>query len=480
MSDNAPVPSTKEFNSLKRFWAADIIVLVCFLSTAIFGLYLFRADLLQTLDSRGTAPIGIIVIRNNVVQRRYADRVIWERLFVNSSVYSGDLIRAADLSAATIFVDDIQIALEENTLIRLQHSPEEWAALEVELRGGNLSVAAGSGERADSRSGVVLNLMGKQVHVESGAKLNAELGDEGIVVKVSEGTAVFVEEGQKKEITEGMMIAQDANGNERKIPAAFVTSFGQNERYLKSTPQPLGVDFAWKSINIEEGKIIRLETAADRNFTKDHRVIPGPDNKARAFLDVGVWFWRLSLDGDVLNTGRLAVADGSGPELLSPVKDSTFRYFSALPQIRFQWSQKSGAAHYIIEISQTADFKEPVISRQASSTSFIQSGLEPGTWYWRVLPVFSSIYKGSAIHSTTGTFKIEKTEDPKTPAIEIPKAALEVKAVTGSYYIVRSGDTLGRIAGRVYGDPYKWPTISEANNLANPDLIYIDQSLFIP
>jgi len=513
--------SDKEFNPIKRFWIADIIVLVCFLSTAIFGLYLFRADLLQTLENRDMPPIGIIVIRNNIVQRRYEDRVIWERMFVNSPVYSGDFIRAADLSSATIYVDDIQIGLSENTLIRLQHSSDDRASFEVELRGGNVSVAAGSayGERAEKAGAVLVNLMGRQVHVESGTTLNAELGEEGIVVKVSEGKAVFIEDGQERQIDEGMMIAQDTAGNERSIPAAVVTSFGPNARFLKSTRELLPIDFVWKSINIEDGKTVRLEIASDRNFTKDFRVIGGFENNARALLNSGVWYWRLSLDGASLNTGQLTVADASGPELLSPVRDSVYRYFSALPQIRFQWSQRSGASHYIVEISGTPDFVNPQISRQTASSSFIQSGLETGTWYWRVLPVFPDAYKGSANYSAAGVFKIEKTDISQTPAIEIPEAALIPKAGTESLgtvprtevprievpgaiisetsvpgaiisetkipgttilYIVRPGDTLGRISGRFYGDPYRWPEISEYNKLKNPDLIFVDQQLFIP
>lgn len=47
-------------------------------------------------------------------------------------------------------------------------------------------------------------------------------------------------------------------------------------------------------------------------------------------------------------------------------------------------------------------------------------------------------------------------------------------------YIVRSGDTLWRIAQRLCGDGTKYAEIIKANNIVNPDLIYVGQNLIIP
>jgi nucleoid-associated protein YgaU len=50
------------------------------------------------------------------------------------------------------------------------------------------------------------------------------------------------------------------------------------------------------------------------------------------------------------------------------------------------------------------------------------------------------------------------------------------------FYEVKSGDTLGKIAKEVYGDPMKYPIIFEANKpmLKDPNLIYPGQVLRIP
>lgn len=53
---------------------------------------------------------------------------------------------------------------------------------------------------------------------------------------------------------------------------------------------------------------------------------------------------------------------------------------------------------------------------------------------------------------------------------------------TGKVYEVRSGDTLGQIANRVYGDPSQFPRLFEANPrvLTSPDAIVPGQVLRVP
>lgn len=49
-------------------------------------------------------------------------------------------------------------------------------------------------------------------------------------------------------------------------------------------------------------------------------------------------------------------------------------------------------------------------------------------------------------------------------------------------YTVKSGDSLSKIAKRIYGDPDKWHRIYEANRdkIKNPDLIHPGQQFTIP
>jgi N-acetylmuramoyl-L-alanine amidase len=55
-------------------------------------------------------------------------------------------------------------------------------------------------------------------------------------------------------------------------------------------------------------------------------------------------------------------------------------------------------------------------------------------------------------------------------------------ATTGvpATYTVKSGDTLGKIAVKFYGDAHKYPIIQRANNITDPSRIWVGQTLVIP
>lgn len=68
------------------------------------------------------------------------------------------------------------------------------------------------------------------------------------------------------------------------------------------------------------------------------------------------------------------------------------------------------------------------------------------------------------------TVQVEKEEDTITP-----KENADV-----SRYTVEAGDTLGFISRKYYGDNSGISKIMSANNLENPDMIYVGKSLIIP
>ncbi|MDR0320940.1 MAG: hypothetical protein LBI28_05505 [Treponema sp.] len=382
-------------NSIGRFRLADIVVILLCISGAIFSINLFRLDMSKTLDSKNEKPVGTIVIKYNIVQRRIADRVLWDRLTVESPVYLGDLIRTTDLSAATLYIEGHSIDLDENTIIRIQRSTDGEGNIQINLNTGLLGLTTGA-----EGASIIFNLMDRKVEVAPGTILNAAAGSEGIAVLVSEGSVTF-DGGQV--IGSGSMFAMDAEGRELIEPAVVMTQSLINVYYLKNRPEPLQINFSWDRINLEAGDLLRMEIASDRNFTKVVRVIENLDTSAEASLDAGLWFWRIFYEDKILNSGRFTVVEATGPQLLSPVTDSQ----NDSAQTRFQWAETEGASSYTLEVSETEDFANPRLRTQTASVFLVDSTLEKGTWYWRVLPVFPSVYEGSASFSQTSFFHIE-------------------------------------------------------------------------
>jgi hypothetical protein len=388
-----------------RFRLVDLLVILICLSGAVYSVNLFRLDLLRVFSLQNVKPVGFIVEKGNIVQRRVANRVLWDRLVTDSPAYAGDVIRTASLSSATLRIEDNYIEIDENTLIRILRSPGDENSYIIDLYGGSILVRTGSGS-------ITINISGHQVKLNPNSVVNASLKDDNVVVQVNKGSASFIGGGRVRELTSGTLLSLDARGVERIEKAAMVTQPLPNARYLKSTPEPLRINFSWKRINLDPEDTIRLEIAADRSFNRIVYVVDNYD-AAEAAFDAGFWYWRLSLIGTgdsqrLLTSGRLTVTDATGPRLLSPVTDSVFRYQNDLPRLRYTWSGIEEASSYKLEISELPDFRNPRLQVQTETVFLVNSSLVQGTWYWRVAPVFPAVYEGSAAFSSTSFFHIER------------------------------------------------------------------------
>ena len=321
---------------VKAFTPVDFIVILLLLSFAVYCVNLFRLDLLQSIDARKDDPAGTIIKKDNIVQRRLADRVVWDRLYTHSSVYPGDLIHVAQFSAATLELGKNRIELNENTLIRILRAADGEDQFRIELTEGALKLTADDT--------LMLNVAGRQVQASSGTKLNITTGKNGTAVQVSEGSVQFSGDGLDREIASGGMLALDSNGAELS---------GGEAAALASVP---------------------------RNLT-----------------------------------------GAEAPALISPIQDSLFRYLNDPPNLPFQWSEAEDASYYIMEVCDTPDFINPRIKRQTTASSIVIPDMEEGTWYCRVSSVYPSIYEDVSEYSSTVSFRIEQTNDPLAPALELPE-----------------------------------------------------------
>lgn len=71
------------------------------------------------------------------------------------------------------------------------------------------------------------------------------------------------------------------------------------------------------------------------------------------------------------------------------------------------------------------------------------------------------------------------TVTPKVATVTVSEEQTP-HAISGDTYQVQKGDSLWDIAVRAYGDGYRWTDISQANNLANPNVIHVGNIIKIP
>ena len=429
--------------SRKSFFTDLLFIIFCTTATALCIL-LFWRDLNAALYRLGEQPVGTITFRYNAAQRRFVDRVIWDRLRNDSPVFNGDIIRTAALSEATVTFEfgDI-INLSSNTLIQIFVDDR---GARIDFAGGGISVAAYSGDGMTIYSGY------NRLAIDPGAIVRAaSLEDGALDIAVSEGTVVLEGAGGAHTIEAGSGLFLSAEGAAIAIPQAVATFPPPGARFLNQSSGDLPVDFTWNKINYAYGGLSRLEVASDRSFNRLLFAQNTSESQISLPLPEGTWFWRLHPVAEGLPPApysRITIVHSPVPTLISPLEGQTFSFRSRPPPLRFQWSSSPLTFFYLLEAADNPLMQNPALSIQVSSPqgdrlSVVSSALEEGRWYWRVTPVYSRAFTGYAESSgqqasAARTFVIERGAPLAAPVQMAPLANAQVNIETGRRDIIFS------------------------------------------
>jgi hypothetical protein len=397
-----------------------LVYLVCAAGIAV-SLNLFRLDLFRTLTRITEQPVGTITFKYKAAQRRFVDRVLWDRLRKESPVYNGDFIRTAELSEATItFPGGTVIDLAENSLIQIH---EDSRGARIDIDGGGLSVNA-----AASASELVLASGESLIAVEAGAVVDAGVEGGGFLFRVVEGAAQYTDGGGTGRASAGDAFA--LGGGSREVRGASALSPRPAARFLNPERGTLPIPFRWNRINLTPEEPVRLEIAGDREFT---RVVFREDyagTTASVDLEAGSWYWRLSPAGGE-NAGSadaaalsaslsLKIIPAAPPVLITPAEGYRYEFRLKRPSVRFQWTEAAEAASYILEAADNPGMAGPALSREVRGTSLYTSELGPGTWYWRVRPVYPAAYEGVPGAGAPASFRITQSGTLRAPELRNP------------------------------------------------------------
>ncbi len=414
----------------------DILVVLLFLFIAGTGLYLFWNDLNRSLTKLNEQPIATITYKYRVAQRRFIDRLIWDRLQQNTPLYNGDTIRTAAQAEATIhFIDNSIMELQENSIAQVFLDTE--GAAEINFSGGGIRIdatAAQTGVRLRSGNASVQVSSGSELAAHAAAQSSGAAGDAQssmpLTLQVLRGSAALTD-------AQGAGVQSLAAGSTFNVDAAgavsqtilTVTSPTANAKVLSMGAETVPVDFSWTVHNLPERSNIILETAQDRDFTAlvEQIAISGLQNVT---LDIpaGITWWRIyAADGsepiaDAAVSGRIQVLDTPKPELTVPANNDVFSYRTKHPALRFVWTGNEYAASYLLEIADNPDMQNPLFSQQTQQMSSIISTLGAGSYYWRVTPFYVINNTGAGPASAVGQFSIEQRGALVPPELNLPEA----------------------------------------------------------
>ena len=406
----------------------------------LFFLNLFRLDLFKTLTRQTEAPIAVITFKYKAAQRRFADRVLWDRLKKESPVYDGDFIRTAEISEATVTFTggNAVINLAENSLIQLH---EDDGGLRIDINGGGVSADA-------SDSSLMLVSGDRQITVEPGGVVKAGMENGDFTLRVMEGTASFTGPDGTGSAAAGEALALGETGPQALREAAALFPRPQ-ARFLNPEPGKFTVPFRWNRSNLGPEETTRLEIAEDRAFSRI--VFSGDFNgdSAAADLEAGSFFWRVfPVYGEAPSPNILSfkILSAPAPVLITPVEGYRYQFRVRRPSVRFQWTETEEAAFYVLEAADNPAMANPALSQEVRGTSFYSSELGPGTWYWRARPVFPAAFEGAAAERVPASFSIVQSGDLGTPEPRIPqdRGMVNVAAGQGDVYFSWRPETEAR------------------------------------
>ncbi len=443
---------SKQNDSLFKYFVITIFICLigAFISSALFYKGFFRA-----LTKLNEEPIATITFKYKTAQRKFLERVVWDRLRQNSPVYNGDTIHTENLAEATVyFIDGNVMNLSENTMAQVFLSEDQL--LTAELTDGYATVDAG-----EAGAGVVLVADGMEVALEAGSSVGAGIESKsktsgvvgesslekeevqketeekrGFSVQVLKGNAVVQsEDGTKVDVEQGQGLAFDKNG--QKVPVLVVSTPAPNAKILSTEEKTVLVPFKWHFGNtkLSENQKIMLTVSSDKDFKN---VVALEEitslTKKDLYLPAEKYYWKISITENLQDkdknistksiasqNGRFQIIESLKPSLIVPASKTTFNYRTRIPSIRFMWDEANQATSYKVEIANNPNMENPIVEQRTNLTSVIISTLENGTYWWRVTPFYIINNVGFSNPSEVQSFTIEKKDVLKEPTLFMPQ-----------------------------------------------------------
>lgn len=409
----------------------DLFVLVFCISVAAFFLNLFWNDLNQML-SKNETPIATVSYKRNSVQRKFQEKMIWDRMQQNGPIYNGDTLHTSTDAQATIrFPDGQTLEIFENSMVKLVMDKDK--AISVELSGETSRVSADtSNSQSEAAMSIISRDTGSKIQVQKGSVMTAQAASDSkeIQIQVEKGEAVITSKtGENVKADAGTTIAVNNEGKTRK--PEFTMKFPPvSYLVLRQESKDSGtVRFEWQKSGSTP---VRLETSFDKNFeTIAGSYLFESENAKSLALPAGTVYWRARAVANQDDrefkgssdsvSGKITVFDAKTPVLLRPEDGQKFSYRSKLPAIRLSWKGNEYAASYKLEISDSADFKNIVIAKDVEGTSQTIQELPQGKWYWKVTPFYTLNKTGSGISSASGNFEIVLSQSLAAPLPLLPR-----------------------------------------------------------
>ncbi|MDR2842786.1 MAG: hypothetical protein LBV52_06260, partial [Spirochaetaceae bacterium] len=430
----------------RRLRASDILAVIICLSGALIAFIFFWQDLNTTLTKGDEKPIGIVTYKDKTAQRRFGNRVVWEILKRETSVYKADLIHTSDQAEATVtFVSGAYIEMSENSLVQIFLDDDGYPRADAVNGVIKMYTTDGSAE---------LNLVNSdtRIRIDKNSSVSSVGGtgsDTGI--QILTGSASFIRKGEtEKQVSAGESFEINSDGRIVDNPSTALISPNQGQVFL-TTNKTISINFSWRTSNFSPEDFARFEVSSNQKFTS---IVQSADVRnaqtQTAALGPGSYWWRVyaSRNGtaspEMSSANKIVIMNALAPVLVSPADDQEIVYRKVAPNIRLQWNfPETGSSaensnlinDFLIEVSRNARIENPIIREQVKTNFLITDDLDEGLWYWRVRPVYNSSWIGAAENlnfSPVFSFSLKQNiETNAAPVLIAPNDAAYINVSQG-------------------------------------------------
>jgi hypothetical protein len=416
----------------------SFFILFCTAACA-FSLFLFWKDLNSSTVRSDKKKIASITFKQNIAQRKFSDRVVWERLQNNSPLYDADTIRTASQSSATIhFAGDITVDIDENTMLQILVMKD--GSYSINVGGGSLSVDTTSVKSGGEAASVISLKMddGTKLNLEKGSKVSASsdssAGQHSFQLEAGHG---FVEnsDGHQEKMTEGQNVQVLKDGKMERSPVT-VTSVSRDLKLLQfEGDSPKEIPLEWTTTPELEDKDVIIETSYDKDFAKIENTY---ETKGSGSVNVenegGKLYWRVYSKENKENPvqGKITVQKVNDIKSLAPLDKSTYTVKKEAPKINFAWEGNGWADFYKVDVYSVLDDQVPVKSEEVCEENLVVSDLEEGEYLWKVTPHYAINNAGYGKESEIKSIVIKKAEDVRPPLLISPADNAKLNMIDSS------------------------------------------------
>lgn len=389
------------------------LLLLCFIG-AVISAYLFYQSF-YSIASTNAKPIAYVAVKTKIAQRKFLDRMAWDRIGQNSAIYNGDTIHTGALSEVTVrFVDGTVIELYDNTMVQVFLNEKGKGS--ADLTSGSAKVDAS--RAAETSQGFSLASGETSVTVTAGSSVAASKTDEGDTLQVVKGNAeVAAADGEVKTLEAGEATATSS---------VIMLSPLPNEKIVYYSEGEYTADFKWQCD--KELAMVTLEVASDKNYKNIISRIKTDTGNAQVRLAPARYYWRIrEQDAGAWVEGKMSVAQSLPPKAVTPADGYVYSYRTKVPQVRLIWTESNLVLQYKVTVSASPDMTHPIVEQSTQITSMTLPALPEGVYYWQVAAYMDEDSAASSLPSAslsapsaTRSFRIEHKSSLPVPVLYMP------------------------------------------------------------